>query len=126
MWAIYGAWAGLLAFLGAELIVHPALYYSTGSVAYPLMLIYAILILAAIVHTVVKTPRAELSRSGMHLILGGFLVTIAAVLAAFTAGSNLPGWTNSLMIVPIPLTMALAARRQARALPPNLADPAAL
>jgi hypothetical protein len=114
-WAVYGAWGCLLAFLVAELIVHPVLYYTTGSVANPLMLVYCILILVAIAHTVVKTPRAELRESGMNLILGGFLVTIVAMGSAFASGLNPPGWTYSLLIMAIPLAMALAVRKQARA-----------
>jgi len=34
-WVVCGAWAGLLVVLVAELAVHPALYYTTGSVALP-------------------------------------------------------------------------------------------
>ena len=114
-WAIYGAWGCLLAFLVAELIAHPVLYYTTGSVTSPLILVYCILILVAITHTVVRTPRAELRESGMNLILGGFLVTIVAMVSAFAFGLNLPGWANSLPIMAIPLAMALAVRKQARA-----------
>jgi hypothetical protein len=112
--AIYGAWGGLLAFLAAELIVHPALYYSTGSVAYPLMLIYGLLILAAIAHTVLKSSRAQLRDSGMIWILGGLLVAIAGIAPAFVPGLSVPGWVYVVSILAIPLTMALAVRRHAR------------
>ena len=114
VWAIYGAWGCLLAFLVAELIVHPVLYYTAGSVAGLLMLVYGLLIFVVIAHTVVKSPRAELRKSGMNLILGGFLVAIAGIALAFGPGLNLPGWTSALPILAIPLTMALAVRRQAR------------
>jgi hypothetical protein len=113
-WAIYGVWGCLLAFLVLELIVHPVLYYTTGSVAYPLMLVYGVLILAAITHTVVKTPRAELRQSGMNLILGGLLASILAMVSVLSFGSNVPGWIYSLAIVPIPLAMVLAVRKQCR------------
>jgi hypothetical protein len=113
-WAVYGAWGGLLAFLVLELIFHPILYYTTGSVVFPLMLVYGILILAAITHTVVKSPRAELRESGMFLILGGVLVTIVAMVLPLTSGLNLPGWIYSLSVGAIPLAMALAVRKQAR------------
>ncbi len=114
VWAIYGTWGCLLALLVAELIVHPVLYYTTGSVAGPLMLVYGLLILAAIAHTVLKTPRVELQESGMNLILGGFLAAIAGIALSFVPGLNLPGWTSALSTLAIPLTMALAVRRQAR------------
>ena len=114
VWVTYGAWGCLLAFLVAELIVHPVLYYATGSVAGPLMLVYGLLIFAAIGHTVVKSTRAELRESGMNVILGGFLVAIAGIVSSFVPGLNLPGWAPALSILAIPLTMALAVRRQAR------------
>jgi hypothetical protein len=53
-WLVYGAWACLLVFLLVEVIVHPALYYSTGSVTSLLALVYVLLTLAAIAHTVVE------------------------------------------------------------------------
>lgn len=111
---IYGAWGCFLVFLVAELIVHPVLYYTTGSVAGVLMLVYGLLIFVAIAHTVLKSTRVELRESGMNLILGGFLVAIGGIVAAFIPGLNLPGWTSALSILAIPLTMALAVRRQAR------------
>lgn len=113
-WLVYGAWGCLLVFLLVELIVHPALYYSTGSVAGPLILVCVILILAAIAHTLVKGPRAEVRESGMYWILGGFLVAIAGTAVAFAVPVNLPGWTAAILILAIPLSMALAVRRQAR------------
>ena len=115
-WVVCGAWAGLLVVLVAELAVHPALYYTTGSVALPLTLAYGVLILAAILHTLVKTPRGELRRSGMYLILGGLVVAAVAMAASF-AGLRLPGWIRALAIGVIPLTMALAVRKQARSEP---------
>lgn len=115
---IYGVWIGLIGFLVAELIVHPRLYYTTGSVTGPLMLFYGILILAAILHTFKKTSRSDLSQSGMYLILGGLLLTFALTLIAMAASLafrlSLPTWVSGLLFIPIPLTMALAVRRQAR------------
>ncbi len=113
-WAIYIPWLGLLAFLGVELIVHPALYYTTGSVVYPLMLVYGILVFAAVTHTVVKSSAAELVRTGMALILGGLLIAILTEVAAFTSLLRLPAWGYSLLLLAFPLTMALAVRKQAR------------
>jgi hypothetical protein len=116
---------GLIGFLIAELIMHPVLYYTTGSVAGPLLLIYALLILAALVHTLVKTSRTELSRSGMWLILAGLLLTIATTSAALFSGMSLPGWLTALLVLPTPLSMALAVRKQARVSPsPGSGSPA--
>jgi hypothetical protein len=113
-WVIYGAWACLIAFLIAELITHPALYYTTGSVAGPLTLLYGLLALVAVAHTLVTVPRAELRESGMNLILAGLLVAIGGGVLGFVPGWNLPGWTSALWVLAIPLTMALAVRRQAK------------
>jgi hypothetical protein len=113
-WLVYGAWGCLVAFLAAELIVHPTLYYTTGSVVSPLQLACGILIFAAITHTVVRTPRAELRASGMYLILAGLLTSIAVTVTSIASELNLPGWTDALVIAAIPLTMTLAVRRQAR------------
>lgn len=113
-WAIYGPWVLFLAFLTLELIVHPVLYYTYGTVASFLMLGYSVLIVAAIAHTVVKSARGKLWESGMGLILAGFLVVIVPFLAAFL-GIPVPGssYLPALLVV-IPLTMALAVRKQAR------------
>ena len=113
-WLIYGAWGCLIVFLIVELIVHPALYYTTGSVVFPFQMACAVLILAAIIHTLVKAPGAELRASGMYLILAGLLVPIAATVMLIASRLNLPGWTNAVVIAAIPMTMTLAVRRQAR------------
>lgn len=113
-WLIYIPWLGLLGFLIAELIVHPVLYYTTGSVAYPLMLVYSILIFAAVVHTVAKSSLADLSSSGMTLILGGLLIAILGIAAVFIPLQRLPWWGHSLTLLAVPLTMALAVRKQAQ------------
>ena len=63
------AWGRLLAFLSLEWIVHPALYYETGSVAGALILAYDVLTLAAIIHAVVRTPRAQFK---VGLVIGQF------------------------------------------------------
>jgi len=112
-WAIYGAWGCLLVFLIVELLVHPALYYTTGTVAYPLMLAYGVLTLAAIVHTLVKTPGAELHDSGMYLIVTVLLVPIVVFATAIVAELTLPRCAYALAIAAVPLAMALAVSRQA-------------
>jgi hypothetical protein len=112
-WLVYGAWACLLAFLLVEVVVHPALYYSTGSVTSLLILVYVLLILAAITHTVVTGPRAEVRASGMPWILGGLLAAIVWTASRFASAVNLPAWTDAAATAAIPLSMALAVRKHA-------------
>ena len=114
-WTVLGAWVCLLIFLGVEIAVHPALYYSTGSVVGPFILALGCTIFAAITHTLAKTSFAELRASGMLLILGSFLVALLGTQAGFIPGvSNLPGWVYALPTAAIPLSMAVAVRKQAR------------
>ncbi len=113
-WGIYVPWLGLLAFLVAEVILHPALYYTTGSVAGPLTLVYGILGFAAVVHTLVRTSLSELVASGMAFIVGGILIAIAGMAAGLTSFLDLPSWVYSLALLALPLTMALAVVKQGR------------
>lgn len=113
-WAMYGAWGCLLIFLAAELILHPALYYTTGSVAGPLTLAYIILALAALAHTLVRSPGTELRDSGVTLILPGLGAALAGAAAVFAFGAGLPGWASALPVALIPLALALAVGKQAR------------
>jgi hypothetical protein len=113
-WLVYGAWGGLIVFLVVEMIVHPALYYTTGSVAGPLTLAYAVLILAAIIHSFVKLPREDLRASGMFWIAGGLLLGILGVVLPFALPDGPPGWLNALVMAAIPLSMFLAVRKHAR------------
>lgn len=106
-WSLYGLVACLVAFLIAEIVLHPALYYTTGSVAGPLLLFYGLLILAAIAHTLWKGPREFIRQSGLLWILGALIIVLGA---AFS--SLFPGWSAALAALLIPLTLALAARRR--------------
>lgn len=106
-WILGGLWGGLVAFLIAELRLHPALYYSTGSVATPLMLLYVLLIVAAILHTLWTPPRGIIRGSGMPAILGALIAGLGGMLS-----EALSGWSSGLPVLLIPLTLALGARRQ--------------
>jgi hypothetical protein len=116
--AIYGVWVLFLALLIIELIVHPRLYHTAGNVGALLILGYIVLILAALTHTLVKTPRRELRESGMSLIFAGLLVTIVGVLVPVLVrafGFSVPGLQYlALLFAAIPFTMALAVRKHAR------------
>jgi hypothetical protein len=115
---IYGVWLLFLPVLILELIVHPALYHSYGGPGFLLMLGFVVLALAAVVHTWVTTPRRELRRSGMSLILIGLAVGIVPTLVgvidwALFRDFDIPGSAYlPLLIIAIPLTMALGVRKQ--------------
>lgn len=115
---MYGVWGLSVALMILELIVHPRLYHVAGSVASLLMLGFGVLILVALTHTLVKTPRKELRASGMSLIFIGLLVAIAGLLVAVLGpafGLSLPGMRYlALLFAAIPFTMALAVRRHSR------------
>jgi hypothetical protein len=111
---VYGAWIGLLVFLSIEVIVHPALYYTTGSVAAPLTLAYVVLMFAAVTHTVVTSRGAELRESGMIWILGGLVVVMARPAVAFAFPLEPPAWSDAVWMLALPLSMTLAVRGQWR------------
>ncbi|MBA4073121.1 MAG: hypothetical protein C0497_15045 [Gemmatimonas sp.] len=61
------------------------------------------------------SSRAQLQAFGINLIVVGFVVAILWSGATVFGVVRLPSWVTSLAIAAIPLTMALAVRRQARA-----------
>jgi len=114
-YVIFGICGLVLALYVVEIVVHPLLYWAVGEAMSLLMLGYAALIVAAVAHTVVKTPWGALWQSGMGWILLGLLVAIVPnVAAAF--GLRLPASRYyPLLFAAVPLGMALAVRKQARA-----------
>ena len=117
---LYAAWVGLLFCFVLELIYHPRFYHSFGSFNGLVMLAYSALAIAAVIHTVVTTPRAELRESGMGMMFLGVLVavlgtTIGFVDWAFLWTIQIPGsnWFP-LTIAAVPLTMAMAVRKHSR------------
>jgi hypothetical protein len=119
-WVIYGVWVLFLPLLVLELVFHPRLYHAFGGPGSLLMLVYCLLALVAVTHTLVTTPRRELWASGMGLILVGILVAVVPTLVgvidwAFLYGFSLPGSIYyPLALAAFPFAMALAVRRQAR------------
>jgi hypothetical protein len=111
---VYGAWIGLLVFLAIEVILHPALYYTTGSVTSLLMLTYVLLIFGAVIHTLVKSRRVELRDSGMTWILGGLLVLAVTTVLTFVFQLDPPAWSDAVWVLAFPLSMTLAVRKHAR------------
>jgi membrane-associated protease RseP (regulator of RpoE activity) len=118
---LYGVWALFLPLLVLELIFHPRLYHAFGGPGSLIMLVYCMLALVAVVHTLVKMPRGELWSSGMGWILVGLLAAIVPTSVgmidwAVLQGFSLPGSNYyPLALAVFPLSMALAVRQMARA-----------
>jgi hypothetical protein len=118
---LYGVWALFLSLLVLELIFHPRLYHAFGGPGSLIMLVYCMLALVAVVHTLVKMPRGELWSSGMGWILVGLLAAIVPTSVgmidwALLQGISLPGSNYyPLTLAVFPLSMALAVRQKARA-----------
>ena len=117
---IYGAWSLLLITLVVELIFHPRFYHTFGPLYGFLMLVYSVLAVSALVHTLVKTRRDEKRASGMRIIFMGVVIAlvptaIAAIDRMFLWNFDIPGsnWFP-LMLGAIPVTMAMAVRRHTR------------
>jgi len=68
---LVGPWIVLLGCLGLELAFHPRFYHSFGGYYSLLMLGYAALALAAVLHTLIKNRGSDLRGSGMGIILEG-------------------------------------------------------
>lgn len=118
---LFGAWLLLVPLLVLELILHPTLYHAFGGPASLLIAAYLLLTVVALVHTLVTTPRSELREAGMGWILAGVLLAVVpnllVVAGWFVAPTtSIPGsaYFPSLIAV-IPLTMAIAVRKQAGA-----------
>jgi hypothetical protein len=112
-----GIWCAVVAFLVAEIVVHPRLYYTTGSVVGPLIAVYALLILVALGHTWWTTPATERRAAGVNVILAGFAIAIGWTVATMAGLVQVAAWVSGLVIAVIPVTMAIAVRRQSRRAP---------
>ena len=119
-WLLFGPWLMFVGCLALELVFHPRLYHTFGGPGMLLLLAYGSLTLVAIVYSFLKTPMNELWASGMGWILLGLLVAMGPSLMVFLATLMIPGlWLPGVSYFPllamaIPLSMALAVRRQAR------------
>ncbi len=119
---IYGLWILFLPLLVLELITHPALYHVYGGPGYLLMLTYLILALVAVLHTWVTTPRAELARSGMSVVLIGLAIGLVPALVgfvdwAFMREFDIPSsvyWPMLLSVIPIAMAMGVSREQGVR------------
>lgn len=114
--ASYAALALLVAFQVLELIVHPRLYLMTGNVGGLVMLVFFVLTLAALIHSIVTTPRGEVWKSGLGWALIGVAAAVVAVVVPLLGTAlRLEGlaWLE-LLFAALPLALALAVRKQAR------------
>jgi len=116
---LLGTWLLLVPLLVLELILHPALYHAFGGPASLLIATYLLFAVVALIHTVVKTPRPQLREAGMGWILVGVLVALipnllVAVGWLLFPDISIPGARYlPLLIAVIPLSMAIAVRKQA-------------
>jgi hypothetical protein len=116
---LFAPWVILLFCLVVELVYHPRFYHTFGGFNSILMLAYAILAVAAVIHTALKTSRQKLQESGMRLVFLGVGIGIAGAVVALVDQAllwsvDIPGSGYlALLISVVPLTMALAVRKQA-------------
>ena len=117
---IYGAWLVLLGTLVVELTFHPRFYHTFGPLYGLLMFVYSSMAVAALIHTLVKTPIEQQRASGVRLILVGVIVgllpTVIAIIDWFFLWNiDIPGsgWFP-LALGAIPISLAMAVRKQAR------------
>lgn len=114
--ASFGALALLVAFQLLELIVHPRLYLVTGNVGGLVMLVFFVLTLAALIHSIVTTPRGEVWKSGLGWALIGVAAAVVAVVVPLVGAALRVEGTEwlELLFAALPLALALAVRKQAR------------
>lgn len=119
---LFAPWGVLLGCLVVELVFHPRFYHTFGPLYGLLMTGYAVLALAALIHTLAKTPRNEIRASGMGWVLGGVGIALGSILLWFVLallpslaipGSN---WLP-VLIAAIPTGMALGVRKHAAQTP---------
>jgi hypothetical protein len=119
---LFGPWLALLVCLIVELVGHPRFYHSFGGFLGLLFLGYLLALLAAVVTTVLRTPRAERRATGVTAIVVGFLVVLVpngvALSAWLIPGLDIPfAGYFPLLIAVIPLAMALGISRHAPEVP---------
>ncbi|HKJ01899.1 MAG TPA: hypothetical protein VJ997_05570, partial [Longimicrobiales bacterium] len=116
---LYIPWLALLGCLVAELVTHPRLYHAFGGFIGLLVLGYAVAAVGVLIHTAATTPGREWRASGLGLLLAGWALALVPNLVAVAGwfippGFNTPGQRYfPLLLVAIPVSMALAVRREA-------------
>jgi hypothetical protein len=118
---LYLPWVLVVGCLVAELILHPKLYHAFGTPVGLVMLVYLLLALAALIHTVFFTARGRLRQTGVSLILWGVLIAVVPTVVAilgFSFRLGLPGSDYyALALAAFPVALALAVKRQGRTEP---------
>lgn len=118
--ALFGPWLVLLGCLVLELLYHPRFYHSFGGFAGLLSTAYLVLAVAAIGHTLIRTPLATLRGSGMAVVLVGLALAVVPNLVALVGWLVPPGYSTPgqayfpLLVAFIPVAMALGIRRHER------------
>lgn len=120
---LYLPWLVLVGCLAAELFTHPRLYHAFGGFIGILFLGYLVATVGVLILTAVTTPRSEWGPTGVGLILAGWTVALVPNLIDVVVWIISPGFTMPgqrylpLLLVIIPVTMALAVRREAASHP---------
>jgi hypothetical protein len=114
---MYAPWIILVGCLTVEVIFHPRFYHSFGGFLGLTMLFYFLSAILALVHSWVKTPRADLGASGLSWVLAGMGLGVGGILlwavdALVMTGFDIPG-TNwaPILFAAVPIGMALGVRR---------------
>lgn len=115
----YGALLVFVACLVVELARHPVYYHTFGPFGSLLVMIYSTLALAALIHTIIRTPRAVLKDTGMNFILAGLIAGVVPAVVGFIGFALrlvIPGSNYyPLALVLLPVSMALAVRKESSA-----------
>jgi hypothetical protein len=100
-----------------ELIFHPRFYHSFGGFLGLVMLFYLLSIIAALIHSWVKTPKQDVGPSGLGWVLLGMGIGFSGILLwavdfLVLSGFDIPGtnWAPVLFAV-APIGMALGVKR---------------
>lgn len=114
----YALWGSLVASLILELLAHPRFYHTFGSWGALLIFIFLFAAFVAMIHTIAILDGSQRRATGMNLILWGMILAVVGVVVTgltWALRLQVPGSQYlALLITAIPLTMALAVRRQAQ------------
>jgi len=94
-----------------ELLVHPGLYRMVGTVAGLLMVVYLVLVVAALAHSAATTPRGRRWQSGLGWVFLGVALMVIGIVVPMVgvAGAQ---WAE-LLVLGLPFALVLGVRQQA-------------
>jgi len=118
---LYLPWLVLLGCLLTELVAHPRLYHAFGPLIGILFLGYLVASLVALVLTALTTRLDAWGSTGVGILVAGFAVALVPNLVAVVGWLIPPGYETRgqewfpYLLVAIPLSLALAVKREAAA-----------